>query len=388
MSNLSLNESINYNTSVSVQEIPSLDQLLNLLGFDEWQIITSAFVLPSLSFLGMILCALSGWIFFQKKFKDPVFFYYRLLCLVYIIHLAINIPKGFFFTPRYFPKIDTYSTSIYQMYYSFTTNFLLHFAETLQIGIVLTRMKTFTPFVKRHFTASPRIVTLIFFLTCLCIDFPVMFFQQVVLVGEYYINKSDGSKQSVKYFTVNGSEFSKTLLGRFCAGFVAFANLFLSIVVGVILNIVLVVKYKLYLNERRSKAEAYSSKKIVFTNHMDLLVTNNIKSNPEIQQEVTIEEPTTSRPQPLTQKEINENRAERNMFYMALTLSSITIISRVVIISCVAYFLIFNTFSSNPYTFVILLSVQTFVPTSSIFVFYFFNKMFREEFNRMGLFFL
>ena len=214
MSNLSLNESINYNksVSVSVQEIPSLDQLLNLLGFTEWQIITSTFVLPSLSFLGMILCALSGWIFYQKKFKDPVFFYYRLLCLVYIIHLAHNIPSGIFFAPRYFPKISTYFTSIYK-----------------------------------------------------------------------------------------------------------------------------------------------------------------------------IDKATTSRRHQLTQKEINENRAEKNMFYMALTLSFITIISRILIILCAVYFIIFFSYTINRITNFINLSVQTFVPTSSIFVFYFFNKMFREEFNRMGI---
>ena len=71
--------------TVSTQEIPSLDQLLYSLGFTEWGIIASTFILPALSFIGLLLCALSFWIFFQDKFKDPVFFYYRLLCLVYII---------------------------------------------------------------------------------------------------------------------------------------------------------------------------------------------------------------------------------------------------------------------------------------------------------------
>jgi hypothetical protein len=117
MSNLSLNESTSNNLSVSTQEIPSLDQLLYVLGFTEWEIITSTFVLPALSFIGLVLCTLSFWIFLQEKFKDPVFFYYRLLCLVYIIHLAHNTPSGLLFTPRYFPKISTYSTSIYQIWH-------------------------------------------------------------------------------------------------------------------------------------------------------------------------------------------------------------------------------------------------------------------------------
>jgi len=58
MSNLSLNESISNNLSVSTQDIPSLDQLLYSLGFTEWGIIASTFVLPALSFVGLLLCAL------------------------------------------------------------------------------------------------------------------------------------------------------------------------------------------------------------------------------------------------------------------------------------------------------------------------------------------
>jgi hypothetical protein len=166
MSNLSLSERLSHNLSVSSQEIPDLDQLMDLLGFTEWEIITSTFVLPALSFIGLVLCTLSIWIFFHEKFKDPVFFYYRLLCLVYIIHLAHNIPGGLLFTPRYFPKISTYSTAIYQIYYGgFATALFLHFEETLQIGILLTRMKIFIPFVRRHFIASDCLLNILLYMS-------------------------------------------------------------------------------------------------------------------------------------------------------------------------------------------------------------------------------
>ena len=100
------------NLSASIQDIPNLDQLLDTLGFTEWEIIVSTFALPSISFVGLVLCALSAWIFFQPIFKDPVFYYYRLLCIVYIIHLAHYIPRGLLFTPRYFPQTNTFFTSI------------------------------------------------------------------------------------------------------------------------------------------------------------------------------------------------------------------------------------------------------------------------------------
>jgi hypothetical protein len=382
MSNQSLNESISNNLSVSTQEIPSLDQLLYVLGFTEWEIITSTFVLPALSFIGLGLCTLSFWIFFQEKFKDPVFFYYRLLCLVYIIHLAHNIPAGILFTPRYFPKISTYSTSIYQIYNGgFAAILFLHFEETLQMGILLMRMKIFIPFVRRHFTLSPQIVSLIFFFTCVCIDFPVLFSAQVSSIGTYYTFDSNGSKNYVEFYYFSSSEFSATFLGRLLSGFTAFANLFLSTLVGIILNIVSFVKYKLYLKERRIKAEAYTSNRVVTTNQFDLSA---MTSGSEIQR-VTLQETSTSRRRVLTSKEINENRAEKNMFYMALILSCITLVSRVLIILCVVYFLIFYSFSVNLVISVINLSVQTFVPASSIFLFYFFNKIYREEFDRIVL---
>ena len=383
MSNLSLNESISNNLSVSTQDIPSLDQLLDSLGFTEWGIIASTFVLPALSFIGLLLCALSAWIFFQEKFKDPVFFYYRLLCFVYIIHLAHNIPAGLLFTLRYFPKISTNSTSIYQIYNGgFAAILFLHFEKTLQMGILLMRMKIFFPFVRRHFTASPRIVSIIFFFTCLLIDFPVLFSAKVDSIGTYYTFDSSGSKNYVELYYFSSSEFSATLFGRLLSGFTAFANLFLSTVVGIILNIVSFVKYKSYLKERRSKSEAHSSGRAVNTNQINLsAMTSN---SAEIQQ-VRLEEASASRRRELTNKEINENRAEKNMFYMALILSCITLVSRVLIIICVVYFLILYSFSTTLLTSVINLSVQTLVPTSSIFVFYFFNKIYREEFDRLVL---
>jgi hypothetical protein len=130
MSNLSLN-AVNTSNLYS-PNVPSLDQLLDMLGFEKWEILTATFALPTISFKGILLCTLSAWIFFREKFKDPVFFYYRLLCLVYIIHLAHNIPAGLFYSPQYFPQISTYITSIYQIYYRFTAILFLHFEETPQ----------------------------------------------------------------------------------------------------------------------------------------------------------------------------------------------------------------------------------------------------------------
>ena len=103
MSNSSFNSS-----SLSLLTI---DAFLDALGYTPWLTILSTFVLPVISFIGAILCSLSAFIFLQPKFKDPVFFFYQLLCLVYIVHLIHNLPNGLLFSLRYYPQIDTYWSS-------------------------------------------------------------------------------------------------------------------------------------------------------------------------------------------------------------------------------------------------------------------------------------
>ena len=246
------------NLSASIQDIPNLDQLLDTLGFTEWEIIVSTFALPSISFVGLVLCALSAWIFFQPKFKDPVFFYYRLLCIVYIIHLAHYIPRGLLFTPRYFPQINTFFTSIYLIYYSFISVFLFHFEETLQIAILLTRMKIFSPYVKKHFAALPRNVSIAFFLTCLVIEIPAAFLYKINALGVYSYHDSTVQQTATLYYYAV-SDFGQTLFGKSLIAFsFYFLNLILSIVVGVALNIMSLLKYKSYVKERHKKEKTFN----------------------------------------------------------------------------------------------------------------------------------
>ena len=78
MFNLSL-----LNSSLSpIAKTPSLDQLLDLLGFSTWMTITASFVLPTINFIGIILCSLSAWIFFDKKF----------VCILFCFFLENMIP--------------------------------------------------------------------------------------------------------------------------------------------------------------------------------------------------------------------------------------------------------------------------------------------------------
>jgi hypothetical protein len=128
---------MNATTFTHNYETPSIGQLFDSLGFDMWKIVTLSFVLPTISLIGIFLCSLSAWIFLQKKFKDPVFFYYRLVCISSIIHLIHNLPLVIFFLPLYFPNFNTYLSTIYIIYSSFVLSFFFHFEETLQMFICI-----------------------------------------------------------------------------------------------------------------------------------------------------------------------------------------------------------------------------------------------------------
>ena len=375
MSNQSLiNESFNCTSS---ETLPSLDQLLESLGFVAWKTITVTFILPTISCLGLILCSLSFWIFFQKNFKDPVFFYYRLLCIVYIIHLLHNIPRGIFDSPKYFPKINTYLASIYIIYYAPMSVFLFHLEETIQMAILLTRIKIFNSFVDRHFNAKPWLIFLALFLTCLFIDLPFAFSVKVKSLGTYFYFDSNGLKQYAILYYFTSSDFSLTLFGKIILLFCGlFLNLIVSVIVGVILNIVSVRLYRSYVRERREKEKRYT--RVAFSKKdQNQAITS---ANEEIH--VVILEPQTLQSKKLTQKEINENKSEKNMFYMALSLCSISVISRILFIFVFIYFFFFNSFSESLILVLINISLYSIVPTSGTFVFYSFNRMFREEFRK------
>ena len=159
-------------------------------------------------------------------------------------------------------------------------------------------------------------------------------------------------------------------MGQKLLGFTSiFLNVILSIVVGLTLNIVSVRLYRSYVRERRSKEEAYA--RVAYNTNQ--ATTSNLD---EIQVVVV------TQAKRLTQKEKNENKSEKNMFNMALTMSSLSVVSRVLLIFVIIYFYFFSNFSSTLILYIVNALIYIVLSISSIFIFYFFNKMFREEFGK------
>ena len=374
MSNLSVLNNSNF----SSYSLPSFDELLATLGFNQWLTVVSSFVLPSISLIGIILCSLSAYIFFQRKFVDPVFYYYRLLCLCYVLHLTIGIPYGIFYSPKYFLQIiDTYSTSNYILFYAGLSGLLYHFEDTLHMAILLTRMKIFSPFVNKHFTLKPKTISLTFLLMCLCINLPFVFALKIRFNGTYsFYNTNSNQPKTNTFYSVVTSDFSSSPIGQILYGLTSFfLNLFLTLVVGLCLNIVSVYQYKSYLREKKKRDEAYS--RAAFSHNKQPLETQPTTSLDEVVPVVVV---TTRQPQKMTAKERNDQKAENNMFFMALTLSIISTLTRVFFMISFIIFFVLNYFDGSFYLYIISYSIYTLVPTLAIFIFYSFNKIFRQEF--------
>jgi hypothetical protein len=344
----------------------TLDELLDKLGFEKWKTVTASFILPIVNLIGLVFCSLSLWIFFLNRFKMPIFFYYRLLNVVYILSLLLNIPAGLLYSPRYFnhnQRINSCALAVFNIYYGSIANFLFHYGDVLQMAILLTRMKLFSPTLNSFFTASPKFISIVFFFTCLLIDAPYVFSMQVSSLGKYYFEDSSGTKWFETYYFLINSDFAMSPIGQLIEISTTFTlNILCSLIVGIVLNIVSLVQYKSHVKKKRQHNEAINIRLLKICN--DFNISNNINDQ-------------------LSEKDKNGRDAEKNMLYMVLCLCLISIMSRLIIIFFILFFLFHYSFSGTLTLMVVFITIYTLVPTVSIFIFYSFNKIYREEFDRI-----
>ena len=371
-----MNTSDTNTNSPSITPDMSLDVLLDTLGFVAWKTITTTFILPIVNILGTIFCSLSAWIFFKNTFTDPSFFYYRLLTLVYIVSLLHNIPFGILFSPRFFPRKhmpNTYVVAIYQIYFEFIANLLFHYGDVLQVDILLTRMKAFSPMLRKYFYAKPPFISLISFLICFLIDFPFGFSFKIASLGKYYwLDDSNRKHDEDFYFLVN-SDFASSSLGQLVAIITGCTlNVFFSLIIGIVLNIVSYIQYKSYLSQRRRQTNESNMNlalRHVITNYSTMsLDAADFNLNK------------------LRRKEMRECDAEKNMLHMIMSLCTISCVSRVILMFSYVYFFYYYSFSDTLSLMVVCYTIYTLVPTVSIFIFYSFNKIFCRELKKIFIF--
>ena len=178
-------------------------------GINRSHAILATFVLATLNLIGALLCMLSTWIFYQPRFKlNPVFIYYRILCVTHVIHLMQGIPYGLFYLPWYLPSINTHAFSYYHYHYVGIQVFLVHFEDVIQMAILVDPMKIFSQRVKRYFSVSPRLISLSIAFACLLINYPNLFAFKIDSIGSYWFENGK-HQNAILYFLVS-SDFSFT----------------------------------------------------------------------------------------------------------------------------------------------------------------------------------
>ena len=336
----------------------TLDELLEQLGYSTWKILVTAFALPTFNICGIIICSISACVFFKRKFSQSVFFYYRLLSLVYIFHLIHNLLYSIFFSPYYFSRFNTYAIATYLVYCRFMSNLLFHFEDVLQIAILLTRWKKFNPFIEKHFTSSPKRISMMLFITCLLIDLPVLSAFKISSFGEYVYYDSGGFKKKAAFYYPTSSEFAKSFLGKLITSVSYFLlNTLLSMIVGVALNVISFIQFKNRFGEWRSHVDELEKQSVSFnskTNKACIKLKSRVK--------------------------INTHQAEKKMLYMIIIICSISIVSRGIFMIFHVYFIRneIRSFSNFLVMQIASISIYCFGPTVSIFVYYSFNKMYRQ----------
>ena len=351
----------NKDMNLTTESAEDLARLLNQLEYEEWETITNGLVMPLVNALGVFTCSFSYFVFFKRKFSNHIFFYYRLLSLLSILCNLINILFGVCFSPRFFPSINTFSCGMYLHAYSLLNPVLFNYCSLLEACILLTRMKIFSPFVKKHFNLSPQLVSVIIFILCFLFNAAVVILFKINYVGDFYYLNSDGKKQNNLFYNLGYSELASSSLGKAILAFSFSFNIPFIMFLSIALNVI-----------SFSKFESYSMRRI----EGDGILLGQMQSS-------TSRSATNNRHEILEQTERSRRKIEKNMFYMAFTLSSISVVSRITVAICVAYFWLNYSFANLLKLSTLCNIVYTLVPMSLIFVFYTFNQLFREELNKV-----
>ena len=329
----------------------TLEALLDDLGFVQFDYIVYQFVMPVAGVFGSILSVLSIWVFFQHEFKAQIYDYYRVLVITYFIHLSLSVPYGLFFTPIYFPNIDTYVWATYQSFYITFSNFLCHFTGVIEIGIMLDRIRLFIPRVGKYYSFSPRKCCFIFFVLSCVINLHETFVYTPGIGGVFtYLDSNGTSRQGTFYYVVL-TDLAESKAGVIITIIIYIVRDLFTLIVGVVLNVVSLIEIKRYLKNRR----------IIFSQ------TTHISSKVF---------PSFPLERDLSSKD-HSNDTSQKLLLMVISLSLISIVTRSILLACnICYLYILN------YVTLILGTVADLAlvlgPALSFFVFFSFNKHFQR----------
>ena len=350
----------------------TLIDILDALGFIQVDVMIYQFVIPIVGCVGSVFAAISVIIFFNSKYNTPIFVYFRVLSLIYLLLLMACVTYGFCFTPQFFPSMESQWCAYYQLVYLPFSGWVFFYATCIEMGILLERLKIFRPILKRYCSLTPRVYCLACFVgSVLETGFFVLLFKPSDGDTYYYFDKRGAFRQN-KFYYVTTSDFAASPRGQivFFVGLVV--GQFIPMIVSVSLNTALLVHMKRYLHKKAKKFKLNSSIAHVVSrsDHSHILSHTGNSNNTVVAS---------------AGASTNEERAsasEKNFTLMILSLCFISISLRSIIILCDVYYL----FTTNYVATLIGSITDMYVVMSmaaSFLVFYNFNNIFRDEFWAM-----
>jgi len=190
-----------------------LDDLLFSFGYWPISVQTYGIIIPIVALIGCILCTLSLGIFFKKKFSASIYWYFRVITTTNIIQLAFAILYGICFTPKYIPSMDSYACALVQCAYLPFLAFTSHFVSILEIAVLLERIKIMNPFVKKHFTISPKKMILATFFPCASLISAYTLLYVPYFGGDFYYFDSNGIQRVNSFWFVSTSTLVQSEIG-------------------------------------------------------------------------------------------------------------------------------------------------------------------------------
>ena len=164
-------------------------------------------------------------------------------------------------------------------------------------------------------------------------------------------------------------------------------NLLSCIVVGIALNVISFVKFRIYLKSKRREEMGRVEMKMIPSAPPSSPKTIRPRSTTINSETINCRlmaiTPIIKYKRKPIRKELNELQVEKTMFYMILTLCSISIVTRVCNMCCIIIVLNFPTFSNRLVLMLITLFNFTLLPNVSLFIFCGFDRTFRNILQKM-----
>lgn len=234
------------NKFANLSDFDSLDHLLTAYG-STWALdIVNFYPFIIISTIGLALSVLCFVIYLDPKLDIPLYKYMRVHSVVSAAMCALSIFWFINCAFRVAPFTNSYWTQIASINVILPlTNLLYFYSSLLDIATLIERITIYNAALKRRFSWSPYKLSAVMFVACVVLDSGYFFFYSP---GCTIYPIDNQTNFTVCYFS--DSDFSRGLFGQFITYFlIAFRDILLLVAI-IVLNIVLNVLFKRFLEKK------------------------------------------------------------------------------------------------------------------------------------------